>query len=238
AVFVVQGDRAGGAGDQGGLAAGAAGQVRFEERGVAEGGGHAGELGSGEFEQGHLPGPAAVGFGVEVELVGDDRVAVEVGAFAEGEVGEDLGGAADQGRVGVDRGVGGEHADVGGGGVGAPLEELLGDERFDGRGVEGGALVGQGVEVRGGGDERLARPGGGAGDDVGARADRQEGLLLVVVEVDALVGRPGGEGGVDVVGFGPVGVGQVVDEAHTGQWCQGRSEVVDAEHRGVIGPAG
>jgi hypothetical protein len=88
-----------------------------------------------------------------VEFVGDDGVAVQGVAFAQREVGEDFGGAADEGRVGVDGGVAGEHADVVVAELLAQFEELLGHERFDGRGVEGGALVGEGVEVRGGGDE-------------------------------------------------------------------------------------
>ena len=53
----------------------------------------------GSSMQRHLPGPAAVRVGVEVELVHHDLADVGVGAVAQRDVGQDLGGAAD------DRGV-------------------------------------------------------------------------------------------------------------------------------------
>ena len=61
---------------------------------VAERRRHQQELRLRQLEQRHLPGPAAVRVGVEVELVHHDQADVGVGALAQREVGEDLGGAA------------------------------------------------------------------------------------------------------------------------------------------------
>ena len=65
--------------------------------------------------------------GVKVKLVRDDQAAVQVPAPAKGRVGEDLRGAADDGRSGVDGGVAGEQTHVLGAKVLHQLEELLGD---------------------------------------------------------------------------------------------------------------
>ena len=69
----LQRHRAFGAGDDGGGAAGAPGEVVLEHRDVAEGGRHQHELHLWQLDDRHLPGPPAVGFAVEVELVHDDE---------------------------------------------------------------------------------------------------------------------------------------------------------------------
>ena len=69
----LEGDGALGAGDDGGGAAGAPGQVVREHRDVAERGRHEDELRLRQLDDRHLPRPAAVGLGVEVELVHDDE---------------------------------------------------------------------------------------------------------------------------------------------------------------------
>jgi hypothetical protein len=75
-------------------------RVRSLEPGdVAERRRHQHELRLRQLEQRHLPGPAAVGLGVEVELVHHDLADVGVGALAQRDVGQDLGGAADDRRV-------------------------------------------------------------------------------------------------------------------------------------------
>src|SRR5699024_11723077 len=77
--------------------AGAAGQVFLKPRSIAQGGAHQQELGVGEFQEGDLPGPAAVVFGVVVELVHDHLVDLCILAVAQGDIGEDLGGGTDDG---------------------------------------------------------------------------------------------------------------------------------------------
>ena len=68
-VAVGQRHRALGGGDDGGRPAGAAGEVVVEPLDVAERGRHQHELRLRQLEQRHLPGPAPVRLGVEVELV-------------------------------------------------------------------------------------------------------------------------------------------------------------------------
>src|SRR5690606_41434775 len=63
--------------------------------------------------------------GVEVELVHHHLADVGLGAVAQRHVGQDLGGAADDGGARVDAGVAGHHADVLGAEHGAQVEELL-----------------------------------------------------------------------------------------------------------------
>lgn len=72
---------------------------------VAEGGAHQQELRVRQREQRHLPGPAAIGVGVEVELVHHHAGHLRRGALAQGLVREDLRRAADDRRLGVDGGV-------------------------------------------------------------------------------------------------------------------------------------
>ena len=155
----LEGDGALGAGDDGRGAAGAPGQVVPEHRDVAEGGRHEDELRLRQLDDRDLPRPAAVGLGVEVELVHDDETHVSRAALPQREVREDLGRAADDRGVGVDRRVAGDHADVVGAELLAEGEELLGDERLDRRGVEADAVLGERGEVGRGGDERLPRAG-------------------------------------------------------------------------------
>ena len=97
-VVVVQRDRALGVGDQRRRPAGAPGQVLAQERDVAERRRHQQELRVRQLQQRHLPGPAAVGVAVEVELVHDDQADVGVCALAQRDVGQHLGGAGDDRR--------------------------------------------------------------------------------------------------------------------------------------------
>ena len=155
--------------DQRGLAAVAPGHVGGELGDVAEGGRHQHELRLRQLDQRHLPGPAAVGLGVEVELVHHHEPDVGRRALAQRDVGQDLGGAADDRRVGVDRGVTGQHPDVLGTEDLAELEELLADQRLDRRRVVGDLVLGQRRRVGGHGDQRLAGTGGRGQHDVAAR---------------------------------------------------------------------
>ena len=134
-IRVVQRHRAFGVRDQGGRPAGAPGEVLTQERHITEGGRHQQELGSRQLQQRHLPGPAAVGVAVEVELIHHHQADVSLSTFAQRDVGQNLGGAGDDRRTGVDRGVPGEHADVARPEDRTQCEELLTDQRLDGRGV-------------------------------------------------------------------------------------------------------
>ena len=86
---------------------------RGSDRGdIAERGAHEHELCVGQGEQRYLPCPAAVGVGKVVELVHGDAAHVGILALAQCVVGKDLGRAADDGCLGVDVRVAGDHADV------------------------------------------------------------------------------------------------------------------------------
>jgi len=137
-----------------------------------------------------------------VELVHDDLTDVGVLPLAQREVGQDLGGAADDRRVGVDARVAGEHADVGGAELLAQREELLRHEGLDRRGVEADLVAGQRREVRAGGHQALAGAGGGTEDDVRAREDLDERFLLVRVQRETAPFRPFGESVEEGIGFG------------------------------------
>ena len=83
------------------------GQFLFEERRVAQRGGHQQEPRLRQRQQRHLPRHAALAVGVVVEFVHDDLLDVGLSPFAQGDVGQDFGGAAEDRRVAVDRGVAG-----------------------------------------------------------------------------------------------------------------------------------
>ena len=149
-------DRALGVLDDRGRPAGPARQIVGEPRDVAQGGRHENELRLGQFDEGHLPGPAAVRVSVVVELVHDDLADVGLRAVAQRDRGQHLGGAADDRRLGVDRGVAGHHADILRSEDLAQREELLADQGLDGRGVVAALAVGERGEVRAGRDQGLA----------------------------------------------------------------------------------
>lgn len=199
-VLVLERHGPGDAGDPCGWASGPAGEVVRDGRDVAEGGGHEQELRPFEHEQRHLPGPATVGVAVEVELVHHHDVDVGVGSLAQRQVREDLGGAADDRGVGVDGRVARDHADVLGAEQVDELEELLGDQGLDRRGVVAPLALREGGEVGAGRDERLAGAGRGAQDDVGAGHQLDEGFVLRRVQRPSAGLCPVGEGLVDGVG--------------------------------------
>ena len=183
-----------GGADHGGRSAGAPGQVLLEPGHVAERGRHQHELRLRQLDQRHLPGPAPRRVGVEVELVHHHLADVGRPAVAQRDVGQYLGGAADHRRCRVHTRVTGHHADARGPEDVAQGEELLRHQRLDGRGVEAADPLGQGGEMRADGDQALPGSGRGAHDHVGAGDDLDQGLLLVRVQGEALLPRPGGEG--------------------------------------------
>jgi hypothetical protein len=182
-----------------GLAAVATRQVLGDRGDVAQRRRHQHELRLRQLQERHLPGPAAVGLRVEVELVHDHQADVRPRPLAQGDVGEHLGRAADDRGVGVDGRVPGEQPDVLGAEDLAEREELLAHERLDGSGVEAHPVVGQRGAVRGLGHERLARPGRRGQHDVAPRQQLDDRLVLVRVELEARAGGVLDDLGVDLV---------------------------------------
>jgi len=125
----------------------------LEESGVADSGRHEEKLGLGEGEERDLPSDAAFMVGVVVELVHDDLVDFRLSTFTQGKVGEDFGGAADDGSVGINSGVARDHADVFRAEGAAEGDELLVGESFDGDGVVGDLSGAERFVVQGKGDE-------------------------------------------------------------------------------------
>ena len=143
--------------------------------------------------------------GVVVELVHDDVVHRGVRAVAEGDVGEDFRGAADDRGVVVDGGVAGDHADVFRAEDVAEGEEFLVGECLDRDGVVGAAALAEGFELEGEGDQRFPGAGGGVEDDVVAGEELEDGFFLVVVGLGAGGGEVVEEGVEDVVRGGVFG---------------------------------
>ncbi len=210
----VERDGALGGVDEGGLSLGAVGEVLAQVGDVAERRAHQQELGLGEHEDRHLPRPAPLRVGVEVELVHHDLADVGVLALAQGDVGQDLGGAGDDRRAAVDRRVAGEHADVLGAEDRAQGEELLADERLDRGRVVRDLVGGHGREVRGDRDHRLAAAGRRGEDHVVAAEQLDRRFLLVRIQLQALLLAPRHERLVEGVGI--VVAREGVDEAAGG----------------------
>ena len=95
---------------QGGLTACSLGQFVLEEPCVAECRRHQQELAVREFKDRQLPCPAALWVGVEVKLVGNNDVDISPISVPQRPVRQDLGRAADNRRVRVDRAVAGDHS--------------------------------------------------------------------------------------------------------------------------------
>ena len=153
-------------------------EFRLEERRVAQRGGHQEEARLRQGEQRNLPRAAALAVRVVVELVHDHLAHGGVRALAERDVREDLGGAAKDGRVAVDRGVAGAEAHVVWAELAAEGEKLLVHQRLDGTGVDGALALSQRLEVQRGGDEGFAGAGGGVEDDVLLLEKFEDGRLL------------------------------------------------------------
>ena len=145
-----------GRGHDGGRAPGAPLEIGDETGDVPQRGRHQHELGAAHLDERHLPGPPAVGVGIKMELVHDDLVDGGGLTKTQGDVGQDLGRAADHRRPGVDGGVAREHADVVHPELGAKLEELLRHQSLDGGGVPRSFGAGQGGQMGTQGDEALA----------------------------------------------------------------------------------
>ncbi len=168
---------------------------------VAERRAHQQELGVRQRQQRHLPRPSAFGIAVIVEFIHRDAADIGVPAFAQRLVREDLRGAADDRRVGVDMRVAGDHADI----IAAEhlhqIEELLRDERLDRRRVIGAPSGAQRGEMHAERHQRFAGAGRRVQNDVVAREQAHDGLFLMRPWFDALdVLDPAEEALVDLVG--------------------------------------
>ena len=198
----VQRHRAHGVVDQGRLAPGPPRQVVAQCADVAEGARHQQELRLRQAQDRHLPRPAALRLGVEVKLVHHDLADVGVHAFAQRDVGQHLGRAADDRGAAVDRRVARQHAHVVRAEDRAQREELLRHERLDRRGVERDPVVGQRGEVGRDRHQRLPRAGRRSQDHVVGAEQLDRRLFLVRVEAQPLLLRPAHERLVDGVGIG------------------------------------
>ena len=113
----------------------------------------------GQGEQRHLPSPTAVGVGKVVELVHGHAAHVGIFALAQCVVGKDLCRAADDGCLGVDMRVAGNHAYV----IAAEhlhkVEKLLADQSLDGSRVVAALALSHAHKEHTQRDKRLARSG-------------------------------------------------------------------------------
>ena len=190
-------------GDEFEVAARGAGE-RFADGGhVAERRAHEQELRVRQGEQRNLPGPAAVGVGEEVEFVHGHAAHIGVLAFAQRLVGEDLGGAADDGRARVDMRIAGDHAHIVATENVDQVEELLGYQGLDGGGVVCALTACHGHEHHAERDEGFARSRGRSENDVAARGEGEQRVFLVRPRFDAPGGDPIDEALVRLLGGEP-----------------------------------
>ena len=144
----------------------------------------------GQGEQRHLPCPAAVGVGKVVELVHGHAAHVGALALAQCIVGKDFGRAADDGCLGVDMRIAGDHADV----IAAEhlhkVEKLFADQSLDRSRVITALALRHAHKEHAQRDERFTRSGRCSQNDVIAGGQVHEGLFLVIPQLNATVARP------------------------------------------------
>ena len=186
------------------LAAGQRRHLLLEAGRVAQGCAHQQELRLRKLQQGKLPRPAALRVGVEVELVHDDLTEVRILALTQGNIRENLRGAADNGRLRVDGGVAGNHAHVLGTKNINQVKELLRHQRLNGGGVVGSLTGRQARKMRGNSYSGLTRTGRGCQHHVMSGGNAQDGLVLGGVQGHAAGRNPLGKRLIDF--FGSEGV--------------------------------
>ena len=157
---------------------------------IAERGAHEHELRVRQGEQRHLPGPTAIGVGKVVELVHGDAANIGIFALAQRVVGKDLCRAADDGRLGIDMRVAGDHTDV----IAAEhlhkVEKLLTDQSLDRSRVVAALALRHAHKEHAQRDERFTRSGRCSQNDVIAGSQVHEGFFLVVPQLNATVACP------------------------------------------------
>ena len=182
------------------LATGQRRHLLLEAGRVAQGCAHQQELRLRKLQQRKLPRPAALRVRVEVELIHDDLAEVRILTFAQGNIGENFRGAADNRRLRVDGGVAGNHAHVLGTKNIDEVKELLGHQRLNGGGVIGALTGRQARKMRGNSHSGLTRTGRGSQHHVMAGGDAQDGLVLGGVQRHTAGRNPLGEGLVNLFG--------------------------------------
>ena len=141
-------------------------------------------------EQRHLPGPTAIGVGKVVELVHGDAANIGIFALTQCVVGKDLCRAADDGRLGVDVRIAGDHADVITAEYLYQIEELFADQSLDRSRVITALALRHAHKEHAQRDERFTRSGRCSQNDVIAGGQVHEGLFLVIPQLNATVARP------------------------------------------------
>ena len=199
-VVEVQGDGALGMSHQVALAAGQRRHFLLEASRIAQGCAHQQELRLRKLQQGKLPRPAALRVRVEVELVHNDLAEVRILTLAQGNIRENLRGAADNGRLRVDGGVAGNHAHVLGTKNIDQVKELLRHQRLNGGGVVGALTGRQARKMRGNRHGGLTRTGRGSQHHVMSGCNAQDGLVLGGVQRHTAGRNPLGERLIDFFG--------------------------------------
>lgn len=133
---------------------------------VAERGAHEHKLRMRQGEQRYLPSPAAIGVGEVVELVHGDAAHVGILTLAQCVVGKDFGRAADDGRLGIDMRVAGDHANVIATEHLNQVEKLFADQGLDRGRVVAALTLCHAHKEHAQRDKRLARSGRRAQNDV------------------------------------------------------------------------
>lgn len=120
-----------------------------------------------------------------MKLIHHDVADAGIGAVPQGDVGQDLRRAAQDGRIVIDRGVPSAQADIVGAEFPAERKPLLVDQGLNGARVNRFVALCQRLEMQCRGHQRFARSRRCIKDDVLARVEFENGLLLRRVEFDA-----------------------------------------------------
>ena len=167
---------------------------------IAQGRAHQQELRLWKLQQGKLPRPAALRVRVEVELVHNDLAQVRILTLAQGNIGENFRGAADNRRLRINGGVAGNHAHVLGTKNINQVKELLRHQRLNGGGVVGALTGRQARKMRGNSHSGLTGTGRGCQHHVVAGGNAQNGLVLGGVQGHTAGRNPLGERLIDFFG--------------------------------------
>ncbi len=141
----------------------------------------------GQGEQRNLPRDPPVPVRVVVELIHHDAINLSPLAFPQREIGQNLGGAADYGRLTIDRRISGHHPHPLRPQHSAQVEELLAHQSLDRCGVERTLPERDRPEVGGQRHQRLPRTGRRVEDHVVADEELHDRLFLSGVELEPLV---------------------------------------------------
>ena len=125
-----------------------------------------------------------------MELVHDHVVDTGLRTFTQSLVGKNFGGATDDERAGIHRGIPSDHPDIVRTKSVTEGEELLIGKSLDGNGVIGPSLLADRAKMESQSHQRFPRPGRGVQDDIPTLKQLQNGLLLMIVRLDPGVHEP------------------------------------------------